>query len=205
MKGYSKRAVYIAMTLTVGLGLILLIIFLDSPKDKVKYKEINTEATTEIKSGIDSALKIQEFVRSNIPDGEVFIKLHSEEEHEEVTADQMKTAAVEMFYGAIKSGEIDYLSTAVTPETFQGLWGTEMDFVKREQLLKDFLQELDRGGTLKGMSYKVFPEDFGVEGDEGEVLLTYEDGSTKTLPFEFSLMGDGHEEIYQLSLPSFVK
>ncbi|WP_281864957.1 hypothetical protein [Planomicrobium okeanokoites] len=193
--------------LIVGLTLMVIggLWFLSSAPKETAQEEVELEESLmEIENTVDATQKANNFILDKIPNDEVFLKFHLENgEHKTLTKEEYQTAALEMFYGAVSEENTTYLTTALTPESFQAIWGKEMDFAKREEKLIHFLNELNGNDTLVGMKYKLELDKFDQPNDNGTIILSYSDGSTKEVPFSFVKMGEGHEQITQLQLTDF--
>lgn len=210
----------------VVLLLIIWFVYSSAPKEtEVKTVKLE-ESLEEIESTVEATQKANDFVLSKVPDSSVFLKFHlssnenvheeHEEhdedvlehsfnhEHEKVTREDRQTAALEMFYGAVTTERITYLTSALTPESFQSIWEEEMDFEAREQELTFFLKELNGAGTLTSMDYKLNVDKFDHATDNGIIIFTYADKSSTEVPFSFVTMGEGDHKITQLDLSEFL-
>lgn len=198
---------------SIGIGTVALIVmlaisfwFLSSAPNETAQEEVDLEQSLiEIENTVDATQKANNFILDKIPNDDVFLKFHLESgEHEEsFTKEEYETAALEMFYTSISEENITYLTTALTAESFQAIWGEEMDFVKREEKLIQFLNELNGNDTLTGMKYKLELDKFEHPKDNGTIILSYSDDSTREVPFSFEIMGEGHERITQIQLTEF--
>ncbi|AUD12309.1 hypothetical protein CW734_00060 (plasmid) [Planococcus sp. MB-3u-03] len=212
----------------VVMTFLLVIWFLGSsaPKEtEVKTVKIE-EPLEEIENTVEATQKANDFVLSKVPDSDVFLKFHlssSEDgdeghegheenelehsfnhEHEQVSMEDRQLSALEMFYGAITTESSTYLTTALTPESFQEIWGEEMDFEIREKKIAAFLKELNGAGTLTSMDYKLNVDKFDHTTDNGTIIFMYADKSTTEVPFSFVTMGEGDQKNTQIDLSEFV-
>lgn len=208
----------------VVLLLIIWFVYSSAPKEtEVKIVKLE-ESLEEIESTVEATQKANDFVLSKVPDSSVFLKFHlssnenvHEEhdedvlehsfnhEHEKVTREDRQTAALEMFYGAVTTESITYLTSALTPESFQSIWEEEMDFEAREQELTSFLKELNGAGTLTSMDYQLNVDKFDHPMESGTIIFTYEDNSAIKIPFSFVSMGEGDHKLTQIDLLDYME
>ncbi|WP_211656243.1 hypothetical protein [Planococcus alpniumensis] len=211
----------------VVLLLIIWFVYSSAPKEtEVKTVKLE-ESLEEIESTVEATQKANDFVLSKVPDSSVFLKFHlssnenvheeHEEhdedvlehsfnhEHEKVTREDRQTAALEMFYGAVTTESSTYLTSALTPESFQSIWEDEMDFEVREQVITAFLREMNGAGSLVSMEYTLNVDKFDHAKDSGTIILTYADKSTMQVPFSFVTIGEGDHKITQIDLSDFLE
>lgn len=166
---------------------------------EVKSSEEQPDET--INRSVENYHKMQSFILAKVPEEDVFVKhLHSEHGADPLTADELKASAIDTFYAAIKTGNPHLLSGSLTPETYQGIWGDETDFTKREQAVTDYLVRLNPADSLQQITYKMELDTYGSETLQGVITLTYAGTSTLEIPFEFVLYGEDFEPMYLLKL-----
>ncbi|MGB6409422.1 MAG: hypothetical protein WBF39_18255, partial [Planococcus donghaensis] len=225
MTKLSMKHWFIISGCVVMAFLLVIGFFISSAPKETKVKAVKIEeALEEIENTVEATQKANDFVLSKVPDPDVFLKFHlssSEDghesheevelehsfnhEHERVSMEDRQLSALEMFYGAITTESSTYLTTALTPESFQEIWGEEMDFEVREKTIVAFLKELNGAGTLISMDYKLNVDQFDHATESGTIILTYTDKSTTEVPFSFVTMGEGDHKITQIDLSEFLE
>lgn len=194
--------IVIVIVLTIGSWLL----FYAAPNETVQVEVELDESLIEIENTIDATQKANEFILNRIPNDDVFLKFHFENGQEEsYSKEQYEIAALEMFYGAVNEENITYLTSALTPESFQELWGNEMDFEEREQRIIEYLNELNHNGSLNSMEYKMELDKFDHPTDNGTIIFSYTDNSTREIEFSFETTGKGHEQLTQIKLANINK
>lgn len=204
--------------------LLVIWFFCSSAPKETEVKAVKIEEPLEeIENTVAATQKANDFVLSKVPDPDVFLKFHlssnedghegHEEnelrhsfnhEHEQVSMEDRQLSALEMFYAAITTESSTYLTTALTPESFQELWGEEMGFEVREKTIAAFLKGLNGAGTLTSMDYKLDVDKFDHATDNGTIIFKYADKSSTEVPFSFVTMGEGDHKITQLDLSEFL-
>lgn len=197
----TKNWIVLTFAATMILIVVALLIYSSAPNETANEQVELESSQIEIENAFIDTQKVNDFIMDKIPNNDVFLKFHLENgEQEHITKEEYETAAFEMFYGAVSQEEITYLTTAITPESFQGIWGEEMDFEKREKEIIQYLNELNGNGTLTGMSYKKELDKYDSPTGNGTIILSYQNGSKREMPFTFVNMGEGHELITQINL-----
>lgn len=224
MTKLSMKHWFIISGCVVMAFLLVIGFFISSDPKETKVKAVKIEEPLEeIENTVEATQKANDFVLSKVPDPDVFLKFHlssSEDvhegheenelehsfnhEHEQTSMEDRQLSALEMFYAAITTESSTYLTTALTPESFQEIWGEEMDFEVREKTIAAFLKELNGAGTLTSMDYKLNVDKFDHATDNGTIIFTYADKSTTVIPFSFVTMGEGNHKITQIDLFEFL-
>lgn len=198
---FAKEWVIIVILVGVVLIIGAWLLYSSSPNETIQEEVELEESLIEIEQTVVATHKANNFVLDKVPYDDVFLKFHLEGgEHHHFSKEEYETAALQMLYGAVSEEDIIYLTTALTPESFQGIWGEEMDFEKREAKIIQYLNELNGNGSLTSMNYKLELDKFDHPTGKGTILFIYEDSSTREVPFTFVDMGEGHELITQINL-----
>lgn len=210
MKRLSTKNWIFVSCLLLGVLFVLLIVYNVSAPTKTKNGQVEVEQSLiELEDAVEATTKAHSFVLSKIPDSDLFLKFHLDGEghgeHEEHTDEKMKLDALETFYAAISKEEISYLTSALTPESFEEIRGEEKDFNKREDNLTSYMNGLNGDGSLKGMNYKLELDRFDHPTNNGSIQLNYVDGTIKEIPFTFVSMGEGDHAMFQINLNEIVK
>ncbi|AQQ55319.1 hypothetical protein [Planococcus lenghuensis] len=188
----------IGIILTAG---VLLSLGFGTQTEYSEEKSSEEQPDETINRSVENYHKMQSFILAKVPEEDVFVKhLHSEHGTDQSTTDDLKASAIHTFYAAIETGNPHLLSGSLTPETYQGIWGDETDFTKREQAVTDYLVRLNPSDSLQQITYKMELDTYGSETLQGVITLTYAGTSTLEIPFEFVLYGEDFEPMYLLEL-----
>lgn len=200
MKRLLTRQFFILLALVLFMAILLVIYTNQTVNLTVEESVAIDNEILEVRdTQIGEIRKANDFILAKLPFDNINIEREfSSFNPTHFNEEELQNSAFEMFYSAIKKEDIDFLTTAITPDTFQKLWGEGKSIELREKSLQAYLNSLDRNDQLERISYQLETAAFDTISKKGVMTLHYSDQYSEVIPFSFVQIGENEQMLYQI-------